>query len=139
MHEVHLHGKKTSISLLGKLSCKFNPLGIHEIQKEKNDRCMLLGKWNKAKTLNFRLLLCLILKKGKSILLSVCFFFEIDKMYNNVFSKITINLIHITRNKTKNNILVHTCGVCRRGTTRSNFKNNNLHFALVGHVRCNIN
>ena len=79
MHEVHLHSKKTSILLLGKLSCKSNPLGIHEIQKEKNDRCMLLGKWNKAKTLNFRLLLCLILKKGKSILLSVCFFFEIDK------------------------------------------------------------
>lgn len=137
MHEVHLHSKKTSISLLGKLSCKFNPLGNHEIQKEKNYRCMLLGKWNKAKTL-FRLLPCLILKKGKSILLSV-FFSEIDKMYNNVFSKITINLIHITRNKTKNNILVHTCSVCRRGTTRSNFKSNNLHFALVGHVWCNIN
>ena len=34
MHEVHLQGKKTSISLLGKLSCKFNALGIHEIQKD---------------------------------------------------------------------------------------------------------
>ena len=137
MKYIYTVKKKPSISLLGKLSCKFNPLGIHEIQKEKNYRCMLLGKWNKAKTL-FRLLLCLILKKGKSILLSF-FFFETDKMYNNVFWKITVNLIHITRNKPKTNILVHTCSVCRRGTTRSNFKNNNLHFALLGHVRCNIN
>lgn len=87
MHEVHLHGKKTSMSLLGKLSCKFNPLGIHEIQKEKNYRCMLLGKWNKAKTLNFRLLPCLILKKGKSILLSVCFFSRLIKCTTMSFQK----------------------------------------------------